>query len=242
MIPLIGELVRQSAARRRSCIKELERKCDALEVCVRASDARAARAEEELRRRDARDIKKPGGKVNIRKPIPITAHAYDKCSDLGHALHIGPYIYVEPKEQPMHPHYIRTERFRFRGDNNPAAASIDGYADKLSSLLYSEGQRVYKYVGEAKRIETPGEKIAPKVGDELRTQSGAIVRIVSLNGPPRIPIVGLVRNASGYEDVEHWHESGYPAISNHCGRLIFDETKPSSRIALVDANGNEVKA
>lgn len=239
MIPLIGELVRQSAARR-SYIKELERKCDALEVCVRASDARAARAEEELRRRDARDIKKPGGKVNIRKTIPITAHAYDKCSDLGHALHIGPYIYVEPKEQPMHPHYIRTERFRFRCDNNPAAASIDGYADKLSSLLYSEGQRVYKYVGEAKRIETPGEKIAPKVGDELRTQSGAIVRIVSVEGWGDYRIIGLVRATDG-EIAVQWDNYGLPSIGNNYGRLIFNETKPGTRTVLIGPDGNEVK-
>lgn len=192
------------------------------------------------RQLDALAIEKPGGKVNFRKSIPITAHAYDKCSDLGHALHIGPYIILEPKEQPMFPHYIRTERFRFRGDNNPAAASIDGYADKLSCLLYSEGQRVYKYVGEAKQIETPGEKIAPKVGDELRTGSGAIARIVSVNGWGDYCIIGVVRFDNGDVAVQ-WDNYGLPSIANNYGRLIFNETKPSTRTALIGPDGSEVQ-
>lgn len=186
---------------------------------------------------------------DARKTIPITAHAYDKGSDAGSVLrtgcvgylgyHIPPLDSLTPKGQPMQPHYIRTER-SFAGALSPAIARIEGYADKLSSLLYSDGQRVYKYVGEAKRIDTPGEKIAPKVGDELRTESGAIARIVSVNAGPICAIVGCVRNIDGYDQIMYWHKNGYPSISNHYGRLIFSWTEPGTRVALIGPDGNEV--
>lgn len=145
--------------------------------------------------------------------------------------------------------YIRIAK---NGDDFYGYGSVvQGHNPTLEGLAKRRDEAVFKQVGTWREITEPGKPMLIVEGESFKTEHGHTVKVVSARAlwGQRYGYAGLVAEPSPgtgggrHHVVVHFTDEGEMMNSSHLrfGRVQLPRYPATTRLALIDEDGNEVK-